>query len=186
MLRCTSGPSGRTWSVRWCVSGYSGTPLVPEHEPEMVTVPEMVTQGRRPRIGVAAEYRRQGMAGVPSLPVDVHADYVALIRAAVVGAGGIAAFAKEAGISRQAMWRVLSGGGDRDRPSVEVIEKIRNALLARGVWIPPVCVAVRDEKHYQWIEVGEALRERDPERFDRLLAELAGPPTGSVKKRKPR
>lgn len=110
--------------------------------------------------------------------IDPHPDYIAELRRRVEGEGrpGVTAVAKAAGITRTTLWRLFNGGGDRDRPTIEAAERVRRALAElqpEGQAVPPAAVAISDELEYRWLEAGRAFRKRDPEAFEKLLAELA-------------
>ncbi len=113
------------------------------------------------------------VVGIRTLPVNITPEYLAALRAGVEAAGGVTAFAKQTGISRQNVWRALNEGGDRDRPTFEVLEKIRTALASVGTHLPPFVVAVRDTLDHQWIEAGRELRRRDPARFEKMLRTIS-------------
>jgi len=130
----------------------------------------MQTQARKQRpVSETADI----VGGVPSTKsiVAPHAEYVAELRRRVERGLGSAAIAREAGMSRATLWKMFK---DPSTSTVEVAERVRAAIMSlepNGDAIPPVVVAVRDERQHRWIAAGETLRDADAAAFDKALAE---------------
>lgn len=108
--------------------------------------------------------------------LDPHPEYIADLKNRVESGPGVTAVAKAAGLTRTTIWRLFNGGGDRNRPTIEAAERVRRALVdlqPGAAAIPPAAVAIIDELDHRWLEAGRAYRKRDPEGFEKLLAELA-------------
>jgi DNA-binding phage protein len=107
--------------------------------------------------------------------LDPHPEYIADLKSRVEAGPGVTAVAKAAGLTRTTIWRLFNGGGDRSRPTIEAAERVRRALVElqpSAAAIPPAAIAIADEIEFRWLEAGRAYRKRDPEGFEKLLAEL--------------
>lgn len=85
-----------------------------------------------------------------AFPIEIHAEWLAAVRERVESLG-VAAVAKEAGVTRQTLWRLLSDADQR--PTVEAAERVRRAIAELdpdGAPIPPPFVQVRGPRHATW------------------------------------
>lgn len=88
--------------------------------------------------------------------------YIDQLRQRVERGPGVLSVAREAGLSRVTVWRMLSHGGDRPQlVNLDSIRRIRDALAvldpSAGEMPPPV-VSVRDMTHHGWIALADELR----------------------------
>ncbi len=84
-------------------------------------------------------------------PVEVHPEYLAELRRRVESGPGVVAVAKQAGISRRTVWRLLNAADQR--PTVEAAERVRAALAALepgGAPLPSPIILVRGPRHPTW------------------------------------
>lgn len=94
--------------------------------------------------------------------------YSQMLRKAIVAAGLTQKQLRDAGTSKQVIWRVL---GQREAPSFAAAERVRRKIreLRPALDLPPPAAPVESESHYEWIRIGSALLNEDPEQFQALL-----------------
>lgn len=87
--------------------------------------------------------------------------YIDELRRLVEAGPGVLAVAREAGLSRVTVWRMLTHGGDRPAlVNVDAVRRIRDALLVidpSAATFPPPVVTVRDADHHAWIVLADEL-----------------------------
>ncbi len=101
--------------------------------------------------------------------------YAAELRRRVERGPGATLVAKHLGASRVTIWKLFV---DPAHSTIETAERVRQALAELEPHTeppPPPAVAVIDQLDHNWITAGRELRERDPDRFAEVLAEIQTP-----------
>ena len=114
--------------------------------------------------------------------------YLEALRRRVEAGPGVVAIAREAGLSRATVWKMLSPGEGPSRVvTIDAVARIRDALHTLepdGEPIPPPVVGVRDGVHHAWIALAErlgpdelaALTDEPNRTLTALRASIATPP----------
>jgi len=114
--------------------------------------------------------------------------YIDDLRRLVEAGPGVLAVAREAGLSRVTVWRMLSNGGDRPAlVNLDAVGRIRDALLVidpSAASFPPPVVTVQNADHHAWIGLADELSavelaaviQDKPRTLAALRASIAPPP----------
>lgn len=85
--------------------------------------------------------------------------YLRALRERVEAGPGVTAIARQAGVSRVTVWKMLNPGeGPMRVVTIDAVLRIREALHALepdGARLPPPVVGVRDGAHHAWIQLAE-------------------------------